>query len=81
MRLDRLLTRLTVSLGGTPSTTQPTPPPWLSPNVVTRKLWPKVLPAALTINELRRPAAAFLVTTCDGILRREANGAISVGLR
>ena len=29
--------------GGQPSTMQPTPPPWLSPNVVTRKTRPKVL--------------------------------------
>jgi hypothetical protein len=48
-------TCVTLSLGGTPSTTQPTPPPWLSPNVVTRKLFPKVLPVALTIKLLLRP--------------------------
>src|SRR5271165_335078 len=29
--------------GGQPSTTQPIPAPWLSPNVVTRKRWPKLL--------------------------------------
>src|SRR3984893_15732853 len=29
--------------GGHPSTTQPIAGPWLSPNVVTRKRWPKVL--------------------------------------
>ena len=29
--------------GGQPSTTQPIPAPWLSPKVVTRKRWPKVL--------------------------------------
>src|SRR5215471_7607586 len=29
--------------GGQPSTTQPIAAPWLSPNVVTRKRWPKVL--------------------------------------
>ena len=34
------------SLGGTPSTIQPTAPPWLSPKVVTRKLCPNVFPAA-----------------------------------
>src|ERR1051326_3621554 len=28
--------------GGQPSTTTPTPPPWDSPQVVTRKRWPKV---------------------------------------
>src|SRR5215213_3015387 len=30
-------------MGGQPSTTQPSAGPWLSPNVVTRKRWPKVL--------------------------------------
>src|SRR5882724_10967870 len=30
-------------LGGQPSTTQPIATPWLSPKVVTRKRWPKVL--------------------------------------
>src|SRR5690348_3603857 len=29
--------------GGQPSTTQPSAGPWLSPQVVTRKRWPKVL--------------------------------------
>ncbi len=29
--------------GGQPSTTQPSAGPWLSPKVVTRKRWPKVL--------------------------------------
>src|SRR4029079_8315993 len=29
--------------GGQPSTTQPSATPWLSPNVVTRNRWPKVL--------------------------------------
>src|SRR3977135_3475767 len=29
--------------GGVPSTTQPIAGPWLSPKVVTRKRWPKVL--------------------------------------
>src|SRR5262249_59397338 len=29
--------------GGQPSTTQPIAAPWLSPKVVTRKRWPKVL--------------------------------------
>src|SRR5258705_10268954 len=29
--------------GGQPSTTQPIAGPWLSPKVVTRKRWPKVL--------------------------------------
>src|SRR5690349_24443386 len=29
--------------GGVPSTTQPSAGPWLSPKVVTRKRWPKVL--------------------------------------
>ena len=29
--------------GGQPSTTHPIPAPWLSPKVVTRKRWPKVL--------------------------------------
>jgi hypothetical protein len=29
--------------GGTPSTTQPRAGPWLSPQVVTRNRWPKVL--------------------------------------
>src|ERR1700678_1479159 len=29
--------------GGHPSTTQPSAGPWLSPNVVTRNKWPKVL--------------------------------------
>jgi hypothetical protein len=31
------------SSGGQPSTTQPIAGPWLSPKVVTRKRWPKVL--------------------------------------
>jgi hypothetical protein len=30
--------------GGTPSTTQPIAGPWLSPQVVYWKLWPKALP-------------------------------------
>ena len=38
---------LSCSRGGTPSTTQPTPPPWLSPKVVTRKAVPKVLASAV----------------------------------
>jgi hypothetical protein len=29
--------------GGQPSTTQPIAGPWLSPKVVTRNMWPKVL--------------------------------------
>jgi hypothetical protein len=29
--------------GGQPSTTQPIAAPWLSPKVVTRNIWPKVL--------------------------------------
>ena len=29
--------------GGQPSTTQPIAIPWLSPKVVTRNMWPKVL--------------------------------------
>ena len=29
--------------GGQPSTTQPMATPWLSPKVVTRNMWPKVL--------------------------------------
>ena len=29
--------------GGQPSTTQPIAGPWLSPKVVTRNIWPKVL--------------------------------------
>src|SRR6516225_1152426 len=29
--------------GGQPSTTHPIPAPWLSPKVVTRKRWPKLL--------------------------------------
>ena len=36
---------------GTPSTTQPTPPPWDSPKVVTRNIRPKVLPMARTTDE------------------------------
>ena len=36
---------------GTPSTTQPTPPPWDSPKVVTRNIRPKVLPMARTADE------------------------------
>src|SRR5260370_31933890 len=31
------------SSGGQPSTTQPIATPWLSPKVVTRNMWPKVL--------------------------------------
>ncbi|GJE43663.1 hypothetical protein AEGHOMDF_2842 [Methylobacterium soli] len=31
------------SPGGQPSTTQPRATPWLSPKVVTRKRWPKLL--------------------------------------
>jgi hypothetical protein len=30
-------------MGGQPSTTQPIATPWLSPKVVTRNMWPKVL--------------------------------------
>ena len=45
------------SRGGTPSITQPPPPPCDSPIVVTRKLWPKVLPAAAT-RSWRLPARA-----------------------
>ncbi|MCG3190724.1 MAG: hypothetical protein LKCHEGNO_03546 [Burkholderiaceae bacterium] len=30
--------------GGQPSITQPIAGPWLSPKVVTRNVWPKVLP-------------------------------------
>ena len=33
----------TGSCGGQPSTTQPIAIPWLSPKVVTRNIWPKVL--------------------------------------
>ena len=40
--------RVSSSLGGTPSTTQPTPPPWDSPKVVTRNMRPKELPMART---------------------------------
>ena len=40
--------RVSWSFGGTPSTTQPTPPPWDSPNVVTRNMRPKELPMART---------------------------------
>ena len=46
------------SSGGQPSTTQPIAIPWLSPKVVTRNMWPKVLwdmvlcvLAALTTND------------------------------
>src|SRR5262249_49026983 len=34
---------VSVMRGGHPSTTQPIRAPWLSPKVVTRKRWPKVL--------------------------------------
>ena len=34
---------LSGSSGGQPSTTQPIATPWLSPKVVTRNMWPKVL--------------------------------------
>ena len=40
--------RVSSSRGGTPSTTQPTPPPWDSPKVVTRNTRPKELPMART---------------------------------
>ena len=38
--------------GGQPSTTQPIAGPWLSPKVVTRNRWPKVL------NDMAVPVAA-----------------------
>ena len=38
------------SRGGQPSTRHPTLRPWLSPQVVTRKLCPKLLPVACTIS-------------------------------
>lgn len=47
--------------GGTPSITQPTAPPCDSPKVVTRKAWPKVLPAARTTSMPRRAACPRLV--------------------
>ena len=43
------------SLGGTPSTTQPTPPPWDSPNVVTRNRRPNELPFARVVLFTARP--------------------------
>src|SRR5229473_6252647 len=36
--------------GGTPSTTQPIAGPWLSPQVVKRKIVPKLLPATPTLS-------------------------------
>ena len=42
---------VSLMLGGQPSTTQPRAGPWLSPQVVTRNRWPKLLcdmPALLT---------------------------------
>jgi hypothetical protein len=38
-----MLSSLTGIRGGQPSTTAPIAGPWLSPQVVTRKRWPKVL--------------------------------------
>src|SRR5688572_4266059 len=43
-------------LGGQPSTTQPIAGPWLSPQVVTRKRWPKVLWDIGAAETLRRAA-------------------------
>ncbi len=40
--------------GGQPSTTQPIAGPWLSPQVVTRKRWPKVL-KDMWAREFERP--------------------------
>ena len=40
--------------GGTPSTTQPMAGPWLSPQVVKRKRWPKLL-ADISVGLLRQP--------------------------
>ena len=37
--------------GGQPSTTQPSAGPWLSPKVVTRNKWPKVLKDMLFAEE------------------------------
>lgn len=42
------------SLGGTPSTTHPTPPPCDSPNVVTRNRRPKELPVARVVTVVAR---------------------------
>ena len=52
--------RLSCRRGGTPSTTQPTPPPWLSPNVVTLNAVPNVFAnARVTAGaERRRPRLA-----------------------
>ena len=54
--------------GGTPSTTQPTPAPCDSPNVVTRKLTPKVL-AARAVTCLREQThVLYPRSPCDCIL-------------
>src|SRR5687768_8953633 len=41
--------------GGQPSTTTPTPPPWLSPQVVTRKRCPNVFAMAVSLGASRTP--------------------------
>ena len=51
--------------GGTPSTTQPICGPWLSPQVVTRKRWPKPLeamaaPPALLVNPAQHGGVLIL---------------------
>src|SRR3954447_9627577 len=66
------------SCGGQPSTTQPIATPWLSPKVVTRNMWPKVLkdmscgPLMLTVcihaNRQRRIALGRRGQTGDAVI-------------
>src|ERR1017187_6872393 len=52
--------------GGQPSITTPMPPPCDSPNVVTRKSWPKVVPIPrASQGEMRRNCRAFLRNASD----------------
>src|SRR5882672_8162716 len=58
------------SSGGQPSTTQPIATPWLSPKVVTRNMWPKVLKDIA----LRSPA---LPKISNVVTRSEASNNLS----
>lgn len=83
---------LMASRGGRPSMTQPTPLPCDSPKVVTRKAWPKVLPAPTTVRAPRRresegaPAGARRTASgrgaraaVAGAVRQEARAAMALG--
>src|SRR4029453_14187355 len=59
--------------GGTPSTTQPMAGPWLSPQVVKRKRWPKLLKdiSGLRIDplpEFGRPGRRFGAQHADDVI-------------